>query len=230
MNDKTINRIGLFILFSALSMHSCNDINGNHVFSEHQINPPINLLESDTLKYKNHSLKELLVDLSSKALQIGDFEFDTLSANWIGSSPATDQEILLAEKRLDVELPEDYKEFLKISNGFPDVNGVEPSFMPINEIDYLYNSIPFLVEIWGSKSPFKTLNGDKYDRAILVGGLHEEQQFLLIPPAHEYAEWEYWKFASWIPGEEVYESLRSYFVSSLDFCDYLIEEQMALTE
>ncbi len=230
MSNKTINRIGFYLIFAVLFVHSCNDINGKHHFSEHQKNTPIDLFESDSSKYSNYSLEELLINLSNKALQIGDLEFDTLRANWIGHSPATDQEILLAEKRLNVELPEDYKEFLKISNGFPDVNGIEPSFIPINEIDYLYNSIPLLVEIWGSKSPYETQNGDKYDRAILVGGLHEEQQFLLIPPAHEYAEWEYWKFASWIPGEEVYGSLRSYLVSSLDFCDYLIKEEKVLTE
>ena len=45
--------------------------------------------------------------------------------------------------------------------------------------------------------------------------------FFLIPPENDNTEWEYWKFANWIPGEEVYVSLRAYFESSLDFCIYI---------
>ncbi|WP_227256270.1 hypothetical protein [Pedobacter sp. MR2016-19] len=57
----------------------------------------------------------------------------------------------------------------------------------------------------------------KLARSIIVGGLDEEQYFLLIPPVIENADWEYGKFASWIPGEDPYQGLENYFINVLDF-------------
>ncbi|WP_143756529.1 SMI1/KNR4 family protein [Chryseobacterium sp. RU37D] len=44
-------------------------------------------------------------------------------------------------------MPEDYKDFLKITNGFSAPNTVEPTFMRVEDIDLLKNIDPELVEI-----------------------------------------------------------------------------------
>jgi hypothetical protein len=54
-------------------------------------------------------------------------------------------------------------------------------------------------------------------RVIIIGGIKEEQSFLLIPPDSANSKWKYWKFASWIPGEEPYVDLNDYFNRALDF-------------
>ena len=53
--------------------------------------------------------------------------------------PASDQQIADLEKKLDVTLPEDYKEFLKTSNGFGGTwNGfyADPPLNPVHEVDW----------------------------------------------------------------------------------------------
>lgn len=182
--------------------------------NNHQLN-----VTEENHKYESLNLEELLTELSKKAIELGDFQFDTLRKNWIGNESVSESEITAAENRLEVELPSEYKEFLRLTNGFPAVNQIEPSFLRVSKIDYTRNIDPFLISIWGTNGiqPDKDL-GAKYERSILIGGIEEEQMFMIIPPENEGSEWEYWKFANWIPGQEVYISLRAYFESALEFC------------
>ncbi|MFT5821871.1 MAG: hypothetical protein ACI8ZM_003127 [Crocinitomix sp.] len=213
------------LLILTLTFFSCNDIVSNKPTAIIPEGTLINLpTDTNTSKYDSFSFEALLQELSEKAIVLGDFDFDTLSKNWIGFAPANTEKIEETEKRLGLKLPEDYKNFLKITNGFPAVNEVEPSFLPVSEIDHLVNVNPFLVSIWGSKSPLNVHNGDKYDRALIIGGVNEEQHFFLIPPIHEFDEWEYWEFASWSPGESPHDNLQDFFKNALLFCDYLIKE------
>ncbi len=67
-------------------------------------------------------MKEILIAISFLSLELGEpnhniSHFQTKN-QWLGSEPAKTEEILEAEKRLNVKLPSDYKNFLKITNGF----------------------------------------------------------------------------------------------------------------
>jgi len=53
--------------------------------------------------------------------------------------------------------------------------------------------------------------------SILIGGINQEQYFLLIPPNLTNEKWKYWKFANWHPGEEEHLNLESYFTEVLNF-------------
>jgi hypothetical protein len=75
-----------------------------------------------------------------------------------------------------------------------------------------------------SESIYEMPNGYKYNIAIAIGGINEDQQFFLIPPPHEFAEWEYWKFAHWYPCEVPAENLFEYFKEVTEFCEELINE------
>lgn len=138
-------------------------------------------------------------------------EFD-----WLGYQPATKEAIAAAEQKLGVVLPEDYKEFLLLTNGFfTPTDSTEPTFEPVEKIDYLKNVDDFLIEVW-SVPELKDI-GQQLAKSIIIGGLEDEQYFLLIPPADGNSEWKYWKFASWIPGEHPYKNLNDYFNSTLEF-------------
>lgn len=91
----------------------------------------------------------------------------------------------------------------------------EPTFEPIDKIDYLKNIDTLLIEIW-SEGILADI-GEQLNRAIVIGGLDDEHYFLLIPPLNSENKWTYWKFASWIPGEHPYKDLEDYFTSVLDF-------------
>ena len=163
-------------------------------------------------------MKDTLKDISVIAIEekVPGLTVEHVKSTWLGNAPASDDEIKNAEERLGVELPKDYKDFLKITNGFfTPCDSTEPTFEKVNDIDHLKNVDPFLLEIW-NEEPLIDI-GIQLNRAIVVGGINDEQYFLLISPDNTNQDWQYWKFASWIPGGEPYGDLKAYFESVLDF-------------
>ena len=162
-------------------------------------------------------MKELLEQFFVLALLLnkGDFTNQQLETKWIGNNPVIEESIISTENRLCVKLPKDYIEFLNISNGLMDVGtSTSVEFLQVEKIGYLKDLDNKLVEIWGE-------NDKKYGKilagSILVGGLNQEQQLLLIPPTKSNKEWKYWFFASWIPGEKELKSLEDYFSEEVEY-------------
>lgn len=164
-------------------------------------------------------MKEILVAISLLSLKFGEAEFASSiqkENNWLGFEPTSKQQILDTEKRLNVELPADYKDFLLITNGFTAPTTIDPSFMKVEDIDYLSNVDPFAIEVWSQYEELKYV-AEALKRSILVGGKNEEQYFLLIPPLTKTDKWHYWTFASWMPREHEFENLDTYFKHVLEF-------------
>lgn len=156
-------------------------------------------------------MKDLLKAISEKAIKYEDFNFtsEQIENNWLGTISVTQEQINKAENKLGIKLPEDYVEFLKITNGFSASNDIEPSFESIENIDYLKNIEPFAIEAYSYLPELKN--------AILIAGIDEEQYFLLLPPELKDGDWKYWKFANWFPGEHPYPNLKEYFENILLF-------------
>ncbi len=175
----------------------------------------------------NTTMKQILKEISMKAIELGDYNSDLtdeqLDMHWIGYDPALKSEIENIEKRLGVSFPVDFVEFLMLSNGFHAASSVEPSFCPVNQIDYLKNVDPELIEIWIETGNSEV--GNKLKTALKVGGFDEEQYFFLIPPKNKKSNWEYWVFAAWAPGETVYHSMNEYFQSVLETTTLFIEHK-----
>jgi hypothetical protein len=159
-------------------------------------------------------MEATLRNISKKAIQHdSDFlKIDRIKMNWLGNLPAQATALKGTETRLNVLLPRDYKFFLSITNGFDAPNDVEPSFENVESIDYLRNINSALINAY--QIP-------ELEEAIVIAGISEEQYFLLLPPNDSQTIWRYWKFANWIPGEEPYENLQTYFDSVLKFYDKL---------
>lgn len=136
---------------------------------------------------------------------------------WLGFEPAEIEEIQNAEIKFKINLPEDYINFLKLTNGFSSSNSIEPTFMKIQDIDYLKNIEPFAIECYEHLP--------ELENCILIAGKDEEQYFLLIPPNDEFEKWRYWKFANWIPGEYEFENLECYFKDVLQFMEEEFEDK-----
>lgn len=159
-------------------------------------------------------MKELLLAISFLSIGLGDLN-ESVTKNqiqnqWLGFEPISSEQITIIEKRLNIKLPEDYKMFLQITNGFIAPNSVEPSFMKVEEVDYLKNIDKFTIEAY---------NLPELENSILVAGKDEEQYFLLIPPKNENEKWKYWKFANWMAGEQEFANLETYFKDVLDFME-----------
>lgn len=169
-------------------------------------------------------MKELLKEISRTSIILSDFEFpeSLVKENWLGYEPATEKQIVDAEKRLGLNLPDDYITFLKLCNGFHAPNNVEPTFLSTRKIDYLEKLDPGLTKIWAETGNLEI--GKALRRSIIVAGLYEEQHFLLLPPTNKLG-WRYWKFASWIPGEQEYGDLISYLTDVLEFNRQQVKEK-----
>lgn len=168
-------------------------------------------------------MKALLQQISKLAIQIDEEAYYYLESPWLGEAPATAAAIKQLEAELKVELPEDYKSFLRITNGFESPTETEPFFMAAEFVVYLKDFDPELIQIWRETGNEEI--ADDLEKGILIAGQNDEQQFLLIPPDVQNSEWRYWKFAHWIPGEEPYENLTDYFESVLEFQKEILEEQ-----
>jgi SMI1 / KNR4 family (SUKH-1) len=159
-------------------------------------------------------MEKILRGISKSVILLNEINLTEtqIKTQWLGSEPATDTAIEAAEKRLNCSLPTDYKDFLKTTNGFSQTNNaVHSSFLPIEKVDFLINLDDDLIEIWGESMPEI---GKILRTSILIGGLNESQQVLLIPQKNK---WIYWQFAHWIPGERPYKNLKTYFKYILDF-------------
>jgi cell wall assembly regulator SMI1 len=171
-------------------------------------------------------MKKSLEILFEKSIVLGDVEYsDTqIKSRWVGNPPATVEEIENTEKRLGLKLPQDYIELVTIANGFPTCsNSVEPSFQKVEEIDFYKNYQWNVIDTWKEMGELKDVVRE-LEKAIIVAGFEEEQQFLIIPPSDGQQKWKYWKFAMWIPGEEEYKDLKSYFESVIEFLNGQILE------
>lgn len=171
-----------------------------------------------SLVFGQLSLTALLQRLSDSAISQKDLDYDKIvyTSRWLGHPPAAASRIRAAEKRLGVALPDDYKSFLLLTNGFRCPDNVGVTFLPIDSIGWLRDLNGELAALWGKPMDEKEVDrAAAFRRSILIGGLHEEQQFLLIPPGGKDKEWQYWYFACWSPGETPYPSLRFFLESQL---------------
>ena len=101
------------------------------------------LTEHKTLQYqpevepaKSTFMKELLSQISHSAIELDSsyYSNEQIKNQWIGFPPCLNSDIEEAEKRLGLVLPDDYKQFMLLTNGFSFANGVDPSFCPIHDL------------------------------------------------------------------------------------------------
>ena len=77
------------------------------------------------------------------------FTAEEKNTQWIGRNPATDEAITKAEKRLGIKLPNDIVKLYKASNGTSVIlNQSKSAFIPIEQIDWLKNADPYLIECY----------------------------------------------------------------------------------
>lgn len=144
------------------------------------------------------------------------FTNDERERKWLGRPKATEEAIADTEKRLGFRLPNEYRAFLSVSNGFPAFTHIVPAFLPVEKIDfYKVLEDAELYEI--IKDYIDRESGDKYvtiepyvERAILISEIPYEDCVWLIPPINEKDDWQTWSFSPKNPGEHRFESFRHY--------------------
>lgn len=183
------------------------------------------IVDGRSLVYGKLTWKQLIKKLSLLALKYApeDFSDDIHKSKWLGFEKVNVNAIKATEKRLGVLLPDDYKDFLKTTNGllaFPILN---PELSPIEKIDFLKNiERPEIFELYkgypAEENDTESLE-EYVSRALLISVHPEEQMIWLIPPKEEFGNWQTWFFGNWVPGENRYPSFR-----------HFIEEQIQTLE
>lgn len=169
-----------------------------------------------TLAYGNLAWEQLLRKISALAISQNTFVFpdEIIANNYLGKPPATINAISEAEKRLQVTLPEDYKQFLLASNGFECFSDIGVTILPIEEVDYLMNvDTPHVEARTRNPEIYNTGFGEKLSNSIIIGGILEEQQLLLIPLGSQ--QLECWYLPGWESGETFYPGFRFYMEEEL---------------
>ncbi|HMV79059.1 MAG TPA: SMI1/KNR4 family protein [Leptospiraceae bacterium] len=174
------------------------------------------MTEGRSLVYGDLSWKTLIERISRLAIEQNQMEFseEIRTKKYLGKEPASEAEILSAEKRLGLRLPEDYRNFLAVSNGMECFSFTGSAMMPADKIQFFAKMSPDTVETWISAiEEIKPSFSEKLKGSILIGGAEEEQQILLVRDSED--RWECWHFANWTPGETVYAGFRFYIESEL---------------
>jgi hypothetical protein len=84
-----------------------------------------------------------------------------------------------------VTLPDDYKSFLLLTNGFRGSSSIGVTFLPVERIGWAHDLDSELVAIVGKPMDEKdSARAAGFQRSLLIGGLNEELQLLLVPKGH----------------------------------------------
>jgi len=143
------------------------------------------------------------------------------SPDWLGYSPATQEDIEKLESRLGVILPPSYKAFLSISNGWLRTTSFIDRIRPAEEVNWFRVENENWVNLY-SDSGSEESDEDYYlydedyagadhraehMQSLLQISDIDDGVYLLNPEAvTPDGEWEAWFFASWIPGARRFPS------------------------
>lgn len=171
------------------------------------------ITKGPSLVYGYLPLKTVLDSMAVQAIKSGEIVYDkeVTGKSWLGYAPADTVAITAAEQRLGVTFPDEYRSFLLLTNGWRATGYTGASFLPVEKIGWLKDLDAQLVEIFGAAlDDIDPQQAAGFRRSILIGGLHEEQQVLLVPPGGKDTAWQCWYYASSLPGILPYPSLRFY--------------------
>jgi hypothetical protein len=142
--------------------------------------------------------------------------------DWLGFPPATDEEIKQKEELLGVKLPNSYKEFLKVSNGFLQISHFSGHILPVSKIDWIGVREQEFVEImkgiglsdvpddeyfvYGDDQRSEWFRDEYLINSIAISEFVDGSIVLLNPNVWYGEECEAWLYASWYPGAYRYKS------------------------
>lgn len=177
-----------------------------------------------------YNWKPLLTELSCKLIE-GREEYhqwhltsEMLASKWLGNEGATEEEIARAEIRLGTQFPPSYREFLKISNGWPNSDWSDIELWLTEEIEWFSTrnqdwiwppdtderpTIPDeLYFVYGTDQDCINLRCEYLQTALEISSNSGDGDiFLLIPEVvFENGEWEAWHFGNKLPGAVRYRS------------------------
>ncbi len=175
--------------------------------------------------------RELLAD---EAVRSG-LPPEAVSSGWLGFPPATEGEVGRLEKRLRRRLPDSYREFLLVTNGWRNAGAFVYDLRPASGVAWFRKEnqdwIDSYVEASEGTPPLPLeehlVYGERQDNCrfrvqflqsvLQISGVGDSAVYLLNPEVKNPAgEWEAWFFATWGPGADRYRSFQELMEATLD--------------
>ncbi len=146
-------------------------------------------------------------------------------SGWLGKSPATDDQIAQAERRLKIQLPPSYREFLRISNGWERTTQFIAEVWGTEKIDWFRKNHRDWIgaytqplqygpraevpdqDYFGYGEHAADFRPAHLKETLQISEVGDDAVYLLNPQVigHD-GEWEAWFFANWLPGAHRYRS------------------------
>jgi len=171
--------------------------------------------------------------LDDETIQAQQFQ-ETLNSRWLGFPGASLEDIKIAEKRLGIELPPSYRQFLQISDGWRNSGGFIYRIWSTNEIAWFSERhqewidaytgptyrlhLPTIADqdyfVYGENQDPITLRVEYLQTALEISDVGDAGIYLLNPKVvTKEGGWEAWFFANWLPGAARYRSFQELMVA-----------------
>ncbi len=147
---------------------------------------------------------------------------DVVASGWLGYPAATDMDIAQAEERLGTTLPQSYRDFLRVSNGWRQPTWYIPKLWSTEEVEWFSvrnqdwidianeDSEPVPDEdyfVYGKEQMTYNIRTEYLRAALEISASGDGAVFLLNPQVViTGGEWEAWLFANKYPGAARFHS------------------------
>lgn len=147
---------------------------------------------------------------------------DVVRAGWLGFPPATEAQILDAERRLGATFPPSYRAFLRFTNGWRRTGFFIDALLPVDDVDWYRARHQDAIDAWidgvqsagppievrdeeyfvyGAEQDSSTFRDRYLQTALQVSAVYETNVYLLNPRVvFPDGEWEAWFHAHWAAG------------------------------
>ncbi len=143
-------------------------------------------------QFLNQYTRELLDDNSE--IEVSQ---EVYQSKWMGYEPATETQIIEAEKSLGVSLPNSLRNFYLITNGWRETGHFIYDILPVEEIDWLqirdshlYGIACELEEIQATSNEHRYQQGTQVKRSLAISSWGDAAIWLLDPREQDaLSEW-----------------------------------------
>jgi len=168
--------------------------------------------------------KNLLAQWSKELIKFNKFveviPDAVIASGWLGFLGASEYQIARTEARLGVALPPSYRTFLKVTNGWYQINNFVYRMWSTEELDWFSARHQSWIDVW-MEDPVPISDEDYFTYGEKQGDIRVEYLqtcleisdrgdaavFLLNPKIVSLdGEWEAWFFANWLGGARRYPS------------------------
>lgn len=167
--------------------------------------------------------QRIIEQIRNSKIELQEREKNIIKLGTVLREPANKQNIVKAEKRLGITLPDSYKNFLKVSNGIYSIYGEDEneSIWPIERIIYLSDYRADLIDDWLNDSIVSDIDYFNYsssqnsvlyrseylESTIAISSEHDGYIFLINPKISVTdGELEIWDLSHRYPGAFRYKS------------------------